>query len=247
MISEVQKPLFLKYYGTKDERFHLLPPGILKDRRAPPNAVDIREELRQEFSISDNDFLLLMVGSGFITKGLDRILLGLASLPDEVRSRTRLIAIGQDSPKNFERMADRLGISERVQILKGRDDITRFLLGADLLVHPAYLENTGTVLLEAIVAGLPVLATDVCGYAHYIKEAGAGRLVPSPYEQKVFNQQLLGLITEPELKALQQKGLAFAGHADIYSLPQRAADIICQYAQQRRSESAGSQLHVIDN
>ena len=33
--------------------------------------------------------------------------------------------------------------------LKGRDDIPRFLLGADLLIHPAYNENTGTVLLEA--------------------------------------------------------------------------------------------------
>ena len=247
MISEVQKPLFLKYYGTKEERFHLLPPGILRDRRAPTNAADIRKELRQEFSIAADDFLLLMVGSGFITKGLDRILLGIASLPEEVRNRTSLVAIGQDSPKNFERMAHRLGISNRIQILKGRDDITRFLLGADLLVHPAYLENTGTVLLEAIVAGLPVLATDVCGYAHYIKEAGAGRLVPSPYEQKIFNQQLLGLITESDLKLLQQKGLAFAGHADIYSMPQRAADFICQYAQQKHPESAGSKLQVIDN
>jgi hypothetical protein len=43
-----------------------------------------------------------------------------------------------------------------------------FLLGADLLIHPAYNENTGTVLLEAVVAGLPVLTTAVCGYAHYI-------------------------------------------------------------------------------
>ena len=34
---------------------------------------------------------------------------------------------------------------------------------ADLLIHPAYNENTGTVLLEALVAGLPVLVSAVCG------------------------------------------------------------------------------------
>ena len=45
---------------------------------------------------------------------------------------------------------------------------------ADLLIHPAYNENTGTVLLEALVAGLPVLVSAVCGYAHYIAEADAG-------------------------------------------------------------------------
>ena len=67
-----------------------------------------------------------------------------------------------------------------VEFLKGRSDIPRFLLGADLLIHPAYNENTGTVLLEALVAGLPVLVTDVCGYAHYITDANCGRVVPSP-------------------------------------------------------------------
>lgn len=51
------------------------------------------------------------------------------------------------------------GLSE--QVLKGRSDIPRFLLGADLLIHPAYNENTGTVLLEALVAGLPVLVSAV--------------------------------------------------------------------------------------
>ncbi|WP_163066577.1 glycosyltransferase, partial [Acinetobacter baumannii] len=69
-------------------------------------------------------------------------------------------------------------LNDQVQILKGRSDIPRFLLGADLLIHPAYNENTGTVLLEALVSGLPVLVTDVCGYAHYIAEADAGRVLP---------------------------------------------------------------------
>jgi hypothetical protein len=54
------------------------------------------------------------------------------------------------------------------RILRGTQRHPRFLLGADLLIHPAYNENTGTVLLEALVAGLPVLTTAVCGYAHYI-------------------------------------------------------------------------------
>ena len=230
MISEVQKPLFLKYYQTPVGRFHLLPPGISRDRRAPPDVPRIRQQLRQEFGIAEDEFFLLMVGSGFKTKGLDRILLGMASLPEAVRHFTRLIAIGQDSPGSFKRMAKRLGLADQVQILKGRDDIPRFLLGADLLVHPALLENTGTVLLEAIVAGLPVLASDVCGYAPYVKDAGAGWLIPEPYEQPVFDRQLLSMIGSKDLERWHNNGLAFAEHADIYSMPQRAADFICRFA-----------------
>jgi UDP-glucose:(heptosyl)LPS alpha-1,3-glucosyltransferase len=226
MISEVQKPIFLKYYGTPLQRFHLLPPGISRDRIAPENSKEIRASLRAEFELSDDEILLLMVGSGFITKGLDRILLGMGALPESVKSKTRLIAIGQDAPDTFERMAKRLGLSRNVEILKGRDDIPRFLLGADLLIHPAYVENTGTVILEAIVAGLPVLATDVCGYANYIVEAGAGEVVPSPFRQDGFNEQLESMIMSDNKAQWKKSALTYAMSADIYSMPQKAADQI---------------------
>jgi UDP-glucose:(heptosyl)LPS alpha-1,3-glucosyltransferase len=226
LISEVQKPLFQKYYGTQLERFKLLPPGISRDRIAPANSEQLRQGFRDEFGIEEDQYLLLMVGSGFITKGLDRILLGMSSLPAEILKKTRLMAVGQDNPNAFLRMARRLNVERKVTILSGRDDIPRFLLGADLLVHPAYMENTGTVLLEALVAGLPVLATDVCGYAHYIRDANAGRLVPSPYDQTDFDKLLLEMLLSEERQEWQTNGIKFGQFADIYSMPERAVDEI---------------------
>lgn len=227
MISEVQQPFFEQHYGTPKSRFHLLPPGIARDRRAPPNAAAIRADFRREFGLADDDFLLLQVGSGFKTKGLDRSLLALAHLPEALRQRTRLIAIGQDAPTQFQLQAKTLGIGEQVSILGGRDDIPRFLLGADLLIHPAYNENTGTVLLEAVVAGLPVLTTAVCGYAHYIREADAGVVVPEPFAQAALDDALLNMLNDGEQRRIwQQNALKFADHADIYSSTARAADVI---------------------
>jgi UDP-glucose:(heptosyl)LPS alpha-1,3-glucosyltransferase len=227
MISEVQQPLFIKHYGTPPERFHLLPPGIAQDRRAPANAAEIRAEFRREFELGDDDLLLVQIGSGFKTKGLDRSLRALASLPRELKARTRLIAIGQDDPRSFQLQAKALGVSDRVQILKGRSDIPRFLLGADLLIHPAYNENTGTVLLEALVAGLPVLVTDVCGYAHYIADANGGRVLPSPFDQEQLNRTLAQMLGDDAQRATWgRNGLAYAETADLYSMPQRAADVI---------------------
>lgn len=227
MISELQQELFIKHYGTPAERFHLLPPGIAADRRAPANAQEIRQAFRQEFALGSEDLLLVQIGSGFKTKGLDRSLKALAALPQALKQRTRLIAIGQDDPKPFLLQIKALGLDGRVQILKGRSDIPRFLLGADLLIHPAYNENTGTVLLEALVAGLPVLVTDVCGYAHYISDADAGLVLPSPFTQHSLNTALASMLSdEPRRSAWKDQALAFADSADLYSMPQHAADLI---------------------
>ena len=227
MISPLQQPFFEKHYATPAQRFHLLPPGISPDRRAPANAAQIRAEFRREFGLVDDELLLLQVGSGFKTKGLDRSLQALANLPPGLRSRTRLIAIGQDSPAFFQRQANALGVAEQVSILQGRSDIPRFLLGADILIHPAYNENTGTVLLEALVAGLPVLATAVCGYAHYIAEADAGLIVPEPFKQQQMDGMLVAMLGDARARARwQANALAFAETADIYSNADRAADLI---------------------
>lgn len=99
MISAQQQALYEKHYGTPSVRFHLLPPGIAVDRRAPANAAEIRADFRQEFTLGTDDLLLVQIGSGFKTKGLDRSLQALASLPAALRARTRLIAIGQDEPR----------------------------------------------------------------------------------------------------------------------------------------------------
>lgn len=227
MISSLQQPLFEKHYATPTARFHLLPPGISRDRRAPPNAAAIRAEFRSEFGLSSDDLLLLQVGSGFKTKGLDRSLTALAGLSEALKLRTRLIVIGQDEPSHFQRMAQSLGVADRVSILPGRDDIPRFLLGADVLIHPAYNENTGTVLLEALVAGLPVLASAVCGYAHFVDEAGGGLVIPEPFEQAQFDSMLMRMLKDDETRrAWQASALAFAETADIYDNAERAADLI---------------------
>jgi len=227
LISARQQALFVKHYGTRAERFHLLPPGVARDRRAPANAGEIRNALRREFGLNDDDLLLVQIGSGFKTKGLDRSLKSLAGLPAALKARTRLIVIGQDDPRPFERQIRALGLNPQVSILKGRDDIPRFLLGADLLIHPAYNENTGTVLLEAVVSGLPVLTTAACGYAHYIEEAGAGHVIPPPFAQASLDATLAAMLADDAARRQwSANGLAFAAQADLYSMPERATAII---------------------
>lgn len=226
LLSKLQQSEFMRFYHTKAERFHWLTPGIARDRIAPANAAEIRSQLRLEFGLREDDFLLLLMGSGFKTKGLDRVLQGIAALPNAIKQRTSLFVIGKDHPRVFQRLAKKLDIAPQVKFLGGRDDVPRFLLAADLLLHPAYNENTGTVLLEAIAGGLPVLTTDVCGYAEYVRLADAGVVLPAPFQQTQFNQSLRAMLLSNERDTWQRNAIRFAQQADIYSLPERAADYL---------------------
>ncbi|MGI9273838.1 MAG: glycosyltransferase family 4 protein [Endozoicomonas sp.] len=239
-ISRLQKPVFQKYYGTPDNRILLLPPGISRDRQRPDDAAVIRQAFRKEFNLDDDDRLLLMIGSGFKTKGLDRTVQALASLPESLKKKTRLFVIGQDKQKPFEELARQLGVADKLTFLSGRDDVPRFLLGADLLIHPAYNENTGTVLLEAMVAGLPVLTTDVCGYAHYITDADAGKVARSPFSQEQLNQLTSEMLQSDQKQQWQTNAIQFCRREDIYSMPECAANIIIDAARRKERVSGGS-------
>jgi UDP-glucose:(heptosyl)LPS alpha-1,3-glucosyltransferase len=235
LIAPKQQQAYSRYYGTEPERFHLLPPGISRDRMAPPDAAQIREQVRGQHQLRAGDHLLLMVGSGFKTKGLDRAIRGIAALPDALRHSVKLFVIGQDHPGSFQKLAHQLRVADRIQFLGGRSDVRDFMLAADLLVHPAYHENTGTVLLEALTAGLPVLTAATCGYAGYVSEANAGVVLPEPFNQSEYNATLQHILLDQQRSVWRENALAFSKHADIYSLPDKAAHLIHHLGQQRVS------------
>ena len=95
-----------------------------------------------------------------------------------------------------------------------------------MLLHPAYYENSGMVILEAVVAGLPVLVTDNCGYAFYVTEADTGKVVESPFSQENLNQLLQQMLTSPEQKKWARNGIAYGQTHDLYSMSESAAQLI---------------------
>jgi len=230
-LSPLQQKAYEKYYPGCEQRMSLLPPGIGQDRRLTDAAADQRKQLRSEFSLQDNDLLVLQVGSGFKVKGVDRSLTAIASLPDEIKQRVTYLLIGQDKPGRFLRLAKRLGVAQCFRVLPGRDDIPRFLLGADLLLHPAYSESAGYVLLEATIAGLPVLTTSTCGYAFHIEKAGSGEVCSEPFSQQQLNDKLLGMLISKDKTTWQQNGVQYGEQGDLYSMANVAADHIEQFGQ----------------
>jgi UDP-glucose:(heptosyl)LPS alpha-1,3-glucosyltransferase len=245
-LSRREKSVYQQYYGTPEERFHMLPATLDLDRQPAIDRSGIRASIRQDLNVASSNILLFFIGSGFKTKGLDRALTALAHLPDDLAEQTRLVIVGQDQAGPYQRLAQKLGVADRVQFLGGRTDIPDLLAAGDLLIHPAHAENTGTVLLEAIAAGLPVIATDVCGYADHIVKAVAGKVLASPFDQDELDRHLATALVSPERDTWSQNGQRYGADPNLYHMPASAVDAI-ESAVQRRQQGAPSEKPVTNS
>ncbi len=231
LLSPQQKEEFTRHYETESDRLVLLPPGIKKDRMAGSDAPIKRRQMRHELSVPPNDFLVLQIGSSFKTKGLNRSLLAFASLPIELRRRTWFIVIGEDDPEKYIKEAERLGVEKHFKIINGSNQVSALLLASDLLIHPSLKESSGMVILEAIVAGLPVLTTSSCGYAFHVEKAQAGVVCPMPFQQEYLNKQLESMLLSDNRKVWKENGITYGKEQDLYSMPQTVVNLLMQAAQ----------------
>lgn len=238
LISETERVKFERHYDTVAPRMHMLPPGVSRDRRVTDDAPQRRKVLRQDLGLESQELTLLFVGSGFITKGLDRAIQTLANIREDQPSiRVRLLVVGQDKPRRFRRLAKRLGVIDAVSFLGGRDDIPDLLQAADLLVHPARTEAAGIVLLEAVVAGLPIVVTDACGYAHHVREARAGIVLPTPFSQEQLDRAVMRNIDGVFRAECRRSALLYDKFHDLYSMHSAGADLMVDLIRQRREHA----------
>ena len=242
-VSLSEQPHFAKWYGTQDARFHYIPPCLLPERFELKPKADMRAYLRQQFNFAVDDFVYLLTGSGFAMKGLDRAILALAMLPTALRANTRLIAVGQDNPKQFTKLAQKLGVAANVVIAKGRPDIPQLMQGTDVCVHPAYRENTGLVILEGMASATPMLVTASCGYAHFVRDANAGLVCEMPFEQANFNALFAQMRTSESRQLWANNGLKQAQKLMQENDGSAEAEILIRLADEKQAKAKKAQ-HV---
>ncbi len=227
VISTHELAAIAEQYPVDPGRLHLLPPGVDKDaiHAMRPDA-EARSRFRRKYAIPEDGWMILSVGSSYHTKGVDRALAAIAALPESLRSRCTYLVVGKGKPQAILKEAQKAGMVDRIRFVGGRNDIGKFYYGADLLLHPARVENTGLVLLEAMTAGLPVLASSVCGYAHYIADADAGKLWKDPFCLDQLTSSLQQMLNRETLQHHQRQALSYCASADLYSMTEHAVALI---------------------
>jgi glycosyltransferase involved in cell wall biosynthesis len=130
-------------------------------------------------------------------KGVDVAIRALPSTPEDAV----LVVLGEGPERHsLERLARELGIAQRV-FLPGRvPDVAAWLRRAALLVHPVRWEGFGLAVLEAMLAGLPVVATQVSSLPELVVDGETGLLV-RPDDPAALAGAIARTLGQPELGA----------------------------------------------
>jgi UDP-glucose:(heptosyl)LPS alpha-1,3-glucosyltransferase len=234
LLSERQLREFRDAWSTEPERLVLLRPTIDRNRREPGLRTNgARESIRAELNVRPDRWIWLAVATQPRVKGLDRAIEALKEFP---AARLMIAGIAPDMRhgRSLKRGARHAGVADRIELLGVRHDIPQLMAAADLLLHPARYDTTGTVILEALVNGLPIVTTDACGYATHVTAADAGLVIPEPFHQSALLGALAKAQSAERRVTWSRNGVAYGERMDLYSGLDRAADIIAAAIPDRR-------------
>jgi glycosyltransferase involved in cell wall biosynthesis len=172
------------------------------------NSVPLTREVPPRGNLFNGDPVIGSVGSLHVRKGYRYLIeatpLVLTELPE---ARFVLVGGGPERPR-LEQLAAELGVAGRVQFLGQRTDISDLLPGFDVFVLPSITEGMPNAVLEAMAAGIPVVASRVGGVPEIVQDGETGLLV-EPESPSDLACSLVRLGRNAPLRlALRQRALA---------------------------------------
>ncbi len=233
LLSDRQRHDYCEAWDTPPARVSLLPPTVSVARRRPEYRCNgVREAMRAELGAGAQDILWLAIGVQPRTKGFDRTLQALRRFP---QARLLIAGLGETGARSaaLVKQARRLGLASRVTFLGHREDIPDLMAASDLLVHPARYDTTGTVILEAVVNGLPVVTTAACGYAGHVAEARAGVVIAEPFRQRALTAALRAAEDTTVRRRWSAAAEQYGAQPFLYTGRTLAAEIILTSAAER--------------
>ncbi len=172
-------------------------PGVVSRLSIVPNGIALQSfasaapAARAEIGAAPGEKVILFVARFDPAKDHATVIRMMAQLPG---AHLALVGDGPLRPE-CERLAAELRVGDRVHFLGLRSDVASLLKMADVYVHSSHFEGFGIAALEAMAAGLPVVASDVPGLADLVR--GAGILVP-PQAPARMAEQVLALWSSPD-------------------------------------------------
>src|SRR5215216_2256708 len=182
--------------GVDENRLHPIPPGVNPSLFEGPFEDPFADIRRPR---------VLFVGRLAPQKGVGT-LVEAAGLLKDPSAQVLLVGDGPERPK-LEREAKRIGVGDRVRFLGffAHDRLPAVLAHADLLVLPSLYEELGTVLLEAMQAALPIVASKTGGIPDVIEDGVNGMLVP-PGEPEALARAIDLLLADRDLARRLSEG-----------------------------------------
>jgi len=194
-ISEWLKT-FAVQMGVPEEKIDVVYYGM----KSPEIDKNSKPELRKELDIPVGDIVYLIAARLIPQKGHTYLLEAFRKLRSEADNVLLLIAGEGKLEKELKQKADSLGLGSSVRFLGFRKDIHSVMRSCDVFVHPSLWEGFGIVLLEAMHASLPVVASDVSAIPEVVADGETGFCVPFKDSDTLY-ARMKQLLNDPGLRA----------------------------------------------
>ena len=198
--------------------------------------------IQTKFGIADDESVILSVGRFSQEKGHADLIRAVASLRKLTTHKFKLVLVG-DGPERdqLESLANTLGLTDQVVFVGHVSDVAPYYGIADVLALPSHSEGSPNVLLEAMAAGLPIVATNVGGVPE-IASSEKDALLVAPREPQVFATALHRVLTEPELaNQLQTNAIDRAAEFSPESYARSLIQIYRELVTEPRALTTGSE------
>ncbi len=212
-LTNGEKEDYLKFSIGRPHKLLTVHSGV-DVHRYMRHKIDVIEE-KLALGLQPNGFVIGFVGWLLPIKGPVYLLNALSKVWPE-HPHVSLVLVGKgDLDVDLRTRALELKADDRVKFLGWRDDIETIMQIFDLLVLPSLNEGMGRVVVEAMAAGKPVVASDVGGIPDLVEHGQTGFLVP-PADEDALAEAIARIIRDPE--QAHKMGVKARLHSHRFSL-----------------------------
>lgn len=197
-VSENLKQFIVEKVGVSPSRVKVLYNGVDMLPQCDRAEVDA---CRKELGLPESHQVVGVVGNLYPVKGHQYLIEGIPSVLAKCPDTSFVFAGRGQLETELKAHVDRLGVGGKVFFLGLRQDIPRILAMLDVFVLPSLSEGLSMAILEAMIAGKPVVATQVGGNPELILDGKTGFLVP-PRDSQALAARLVTLLTDKQQAAL---------------------------------------------
>ncbi len=202
-VSEQLKRDLATHVGLPASRIDVIYNGVNPDKFRGAD----RSAIRRELGVHDNEIIIGCVGRLAPVKNYGLLLQAVPGLLTSHDVTVMFVGEGTERPI-LEALTESLQIRQRVRFLGHRDDLRDLLAAMDVFVLPSHSEGMSNTLLEAMAAGVPVVASAVGGNTEIVRDQQDGLIFPAGDIEQLHTRLALLCNNSPYRQHLGQSGYA---------------------------------------
>ena len=212
--------------------------------RIVQNAIDLEDfearlfekdpaALRESWGITQGMKVVSSISRLVRDKGHDYLIRAVGDLKKKKEDFYLLIAGEGRERKNLEKLIQKSGLEKQARIIDTRVDVTSILSVTDIFVHPAtYREGFGLVIVEAMVAKKPVIATNIRAVNSLVRNRVNGFLV-EPKNGKELAEAIQFIVANPKITVSIVEN-AYRSATELYSIDRMVSELETVYEEAAR-------------